>query len=380
MKFKKIIVSLLAVGAGASLVGCDSGDDVDYVNIEMVALVDGTDTSGATWDPVTATSEVERVLNTYGDEVDVVLSNNDGMALGIMMSETFQDADVPIFGVDALDDALTAITDGNIQGTIKNDSYTQANVVLQLVKNLLEDQDIETGITGSDGIDGVYDEYESATKAFRVHHQMVTADNVSEFTAPASVSANTVGADSETSDYKVWALTYNNADPNMSGLWKPGFNDFGQELNITVDWVDAANDETSAQNALDQAIATGGYDAYLINMVDQTNAATYLNKIDSDVPVILWNREASDNTIMADYDNAYYVGIESAEGGELQGQMAAEWFNAQLAAGVSIDELDKNGDGKIGFIVVRGEKGHADAEARTVASPANLDAYLTIFS
>lgn len=390
---RKHLVPISVLCMLSTLVACGKTTSL-YDQVEAngraarVALVDGTDNNGGTWDPVTATNEVERVLTgSKGDAVDVILSNNDGMALGILANNTFKKAGIPIFGVDALADAIQAIKDGTMAGTIKNDSYTQAKVVLQLFKNIdggatVDDvAALSKGITGEDGISGAYDSYETDTKAFRVHHQKVTKDNVDSLVTPASVDTNTLG-ETEKPTKKLLALTYNNADPNMSGLWKPGFNDFGKEYGYQVEWVDGQNDNQKQLEALQAAVKTGGYDGYLINLVDQTNGKTFIDAIPSDKPIIFWNRELAngsgdvDTELMASRDNIYYVGIESAEGGRLQGEMAAEWFNSRYASNNSID---RNGDKKIGYIVVRGEKGHADAEARTVASPKLLDEKLSIF-
>ncbi len=182
------------------------------------------------------------------------------------------------------------------------------------------------------------------------------------------------GCISGESGNKVFILTYNNADPNMSSLWKPGFEAAAKDLELEFDWVDGQNDDQKALEALDAAIAKNEYSAYLINMVDQTNAQTYLNKVKvTGKPCIFWNREAS-QTVVNSYDDAYYVGIRSAEGGEMQGEMAAQYIKEQLDAGKIVD---RNGDGKIGYIVVRGERGHADAEARTTESPKFLKSKLT---
>lgn len=173
---------------------------------------------------------------------------------------------------------------------------------------------------------------------------------------------------------KVFILTYNNADPNMSSLWNPGFVDAAKDLGLEFDWVDGQNDDQKALEALEAAVASNEYSAYLINMVDQTNAQTYLNKVKpTGKPCIFWNREAS-TTVMNSYEDAYYVGIRSAEGGEMQGEMAAEYIKAQLDAG---NIVDRNNDGVIGCVVARGEKGHADAEARTTEAPKFLQSTLT---
>ena len=376
---KKIIPFFALALAACTVASCSP--KATYESVEgmektgRVALVDGTDTAGTTWDPVTATNEVERVLTSTGDLTDVVLSNNDGMALGILANQTFKDAKIPVFGVDALADAIQAIKDGTMAGTIKNDSYTQAGVTLAAAKNLIQGKAITEGIT-EETYPGIYTnaegkvEVEEGTKALRVHHQMVTKANVDKLVSPQPVTESTIGK-TEGAEQKVFALTYNNADPNMSGLWKPGFNDFGKTLNMQVDWVDGQNDDKKAIEAVEQA-ATKDYDAFLINVVDQTNGAKYIDALKATgKPIIFWNREVKKEQ-MAAYDKAYYVGIESAEGGRLQGQMAAQYIKENGG----FEKFDRNGDGRIGFIVVRGEKGHSDAEARTVESPKNLEEYL----
>ena len=377
---KKIIPFFAMALTAGHLVSCNAGAKYDSTEgmekTGRVALVDGTDTAGTTWDPVTATNEVERVLTSTGDLTDVVLSNNDGMALGIIANQTFKDAGIPIFGVDALADAIQGIKDGTIAGTIKNDSYTQAGVTLQAAKNLIEGKTITDGIT-NETYKGIYTnaegkvEVEEGTKALRVHHQMVTKANVNELVTPETVATNTIGS-TEADATKVFALTYNNSDPNMSGLWKPGFNDYGKKLNMQVDWVDGQGDDKKALEAVEAAAADSSYAAFLINPVDNTNGTAYINLLkETGKPIIFWNREVKKEQ-MATYEKAYYVGIESAEGGRLQGQMAAEYI---LNNG-GFEKFDRNGDGRIGFIVVRGEKGHPDAEARTVASPENLEKFL----
>ena len=173
-------------------------------------------------------------------------------------------------------------------------------------------------------------------------------------------------------DKDVFAISYNLSDPNMSGLWKPGLEEASVAEGFNkLSLQDAKNDDGEAVKMVEAAVSEG-YGAYLINVVDQSNGKSYLNKVkDTGKPLIFWNREVSKD-VMSSYDKAYYVGIESAEGGRYQGAMAAEYVNEK-----GFDALDRNHDGKLGVIVVRGEKGHADAEARTLYSPMYLERNLT---
>lgn len=376
---------ILGLGAAAltTLALASCGGDVELPTsnlvgdtVNVVQIIEGKNTAGGTWDPEVAATGVEAALTKYGKGIDIVLSNNDGMALGVMANKTFKEHKVPLFGVDALDDAISAIKAGTLQGTIKNDSYTQAKVVLQAALNLTAGKNITEGMT-FENMPGIYTKddgsvlLEEETKALRVHHQMVTQENVNSLTTPEKVSDNTIGA--KNSENKFFALTYNNGDPNMSGLWKPGFNDFGKELGATVQWTDGKNDDAAAIEAVKQAAQDKTYDAFLINPVDNSNGTSYINAIrqhNKTAPIIIWNREIP-QTQMTDA-NTYYVGIESAEGGRLQGQMAAEYIKANGG----LEKFDRNGDGRLGTIVLLGEGGHPDAEARTENAPKYLDKVL----
>ena len=120
---------------------------------------------------------------------------------------------------------------------------------------------------------------------------------------------------------------------------------------------DSQNAQTIQNDQVDQFI-TRGMKAIAINPVDRTAAGTIIDKaMERDVPVVFFNREpfAED---MAKWDNVYYVGAKAEESGSMQGEIAAEWWKANPTA-------DKNGDGIMQYIMLKGEPGHQDAELRT---------------
>ena len=75
--------------------------------------------------------------------IEVVICNNDGMAEGVIAS--LQDKGynkdgahvVPVFGVDATDNAKALIAEGAMTGTIKQDAQGMAAAVSQSVKAIL---------------------------------------------------------------------------------------------------------------------------------------------------------------------------------------------------------------------------------------------------
>ena len=98
--------------------------------------------------------------------------------------------------------------------------------------------------------------------------------------------------------------------------------------------------------------------ALAINLVDPQAAQTIIDKAKSkDIPVIFFNKEASPQA-MASYDKVWFVGTKSEESGDMQGQVVVNTWKANPS-------WDKNGDGVIQYVLIKGEPGHPDAEART---------------
>jgi methyl-galactoside transport system substrate-binding protein len=63
---------------------------------------------------------------------------------------------------------------------------------------------------------------------------------------------------------------------------------------------------------------------------------------------------------MNSYDKCWYVGTTPQDSGRMQAEMAMDAFNADPT-------FDKNGDGILQYVILKGTLGHPDAEARTQA-------------
>lgn len=120
---------------------------------------------------------------------------------------------------------------------------------------------------------------------------------------------------------------------------------------------DSQNNQATQNEQVDLMLSKG-VQALAINLVDPQAAASIIAKAQSaDLPVIFFNKEPSAED-MNSYDKAWYVGTASAESGIMQGQLSAEAWKANAG-------WDKNGDGKMQYVLLKGEPGHPDAEART---------------
>ncbi|MCK8339527.1 substrate-binding domain-containing protein, partial [Erwinia amylovora] len=69
--------------------------------------------------------------------IEVVIANNDAMAMGAVEALKAQNrSSVPVFGVDALPEALALVKSSAMAGTVLNDAKNQAKATLELAKHL----------------------------------------------------------------------------------------------------------------------------------------------------------------------------------------------------------------------------------------------------
>ena len=101
----------------------------------------------ADWNRGQAENRMNRLISQYGTEIELVLSNNDEMALGAVEAYRtvgYAREDWPvIFGIDGLEDALKAVKAGEMQGSILNDRVDQAKEMAKMAVKLFEGEDFD---------------------------------------------------------------------------------------------------------------------------------------------------------------------------------------------------------------------------------------------
>ena len=101
----------------------------------------------ADWNRGQAENRMNRLISQYGKKIELVMSNNDEMALGAV--EAYQTVgyareDWPvIFGIDGLEEALEAVKAGEMQGSILNDRVDQEKEMAKMAVELFEGEDFE---------------------------------------------------------------------------------------------------------------------------------------------------------------------------------------------------------------------------------------------
>lgn len=134
--------------------------------------------------------------------------------------------------------------------------------------------------------------------------------------------------------------------------------DTGANGKATLSMNDSQNDQSKQNEQVDTLISKG-VKSLAINLVDPKAAPTIIDKAKkANLPVVFFNKEP-EAAALKSYDKAWYVGTKSAESGILQGDLVVDQWTKNK------DKWDKNKDGKIQYVLLKGEPGHPDAEART---------------
>lgn len=124
-----------------------------------------------------------------------------------------------------------------------------------------------------------------------------------------------------------------------------------------VDIVDSQNSQPTQNDKIDLFI-TKKVNSMAINAVDRTAAGTIIDKAKkANIPVVFFNREPLADD-MKKWDKVYYVGAKAEESGTISGKLIVDYWKAH-------PEADKNKDGILQYVMLKGEPGHQDAELRT---------------
>ena len=253
------------------------GKKFKVVELEGKAM---TGTDGSTWNANAATEAMGGWATKFGKAIDMVVSNNDGMAMGCLQASNYP-AGVPIFGYDANADAVEAIGAGKLFGTVSQNVDAQAAGTLQVIRNLLD------GLTGAD----VY------TKGFSVPDQygnkitpevQYKADQRGLFALngpvdPSNWKSYTEGnrdagiKQTKAEKKKVLLTIYNSADNFLSSSYLPALRYYAPLMGIDLTVVQG--DGQSEASCLDKFTNLKNFDAFAVNMVKTNSAADYTGKL-----------------------------------------------------------------------------------------------------
>ncbi|HII3688322.1 TPA: galactose/glucose ABC transporter substrate-binding protein MglB [Pasteurella multocida] len=147
-------------------------------------------------------------------------------------------------------------------------------------------------------------------------------------------------------------------DDNFMSLMRKEINKEAEQFKDIELLMNDSQNAQAVQNDQVDGLISKGVKALAINLVDPAAAPTIIGKAKpDDIPVVFFNKDPGAKAI-GSYEHAYYVGTDPKESGLIQGSLIAKHWQANPA-------YDLNKDGKIQYVLLKGEPGHPDAEART---------------
>lgn len=262
------------VKQGSVVVG---GKTFKVVELEGKAM---TGTDGSTWNANAATDAMSGWATKFDKQIDFVVSNNDGMAMGCLQASNYPSG-VPIFGYDANADAIEAIGAGKLSGTVSQNVDAQAAGTLQVLRNLL------AGLTGADVYKKGFSEpdqwgnkisapmdYWADQKAVMAANSGVNASNWTEYTAGTRDSGI---KKSSAPSKKVLLTIYNAGDNFLSSSYLPALQYYAPLMGIQLTVVQG--DGQNEASCLDKFTNLNSFDAYAVNMVKTNSGRDYLDKL-----------------------------------------------------------------------------------------------------
>ncbi len=136
------------------------------------------------------------------------------------------------------------------------------------------------------------------------------------------------------------------------------------DMKVIVSVRSGDNDQREQDEIVEEMI-DAGCDVLCVNLVDRTAPVNIIKAArQSDIPVIFFNREPVRDDLML-WEKLYYVGCDAKESGDMQGEIAANYIKNH-------SDVDRDGDGKIQYVLLEGEAGHQDAISRTDCSVKTL--------
>lgn len=177
---------------------------------------------------------------------------------------------------------------------------------------------------------------------------------------------NTAEEETQKEAITVGVLIYKYDDTYISTV-RSAIEKYAKESNvaITLDMQDAQGDQAKQNDQIDVLIEKG-VDVLAINAVDTGSAQGLADKAKAaGIPAVFFNREPDASVIQS--CEGIFIGTTASEAGVMQGELLSQMWKEH-------PEYDLNGDGKVQYLVFKGEPGNPEAEARTTYAVSEAEA------
>ncbi len=258
---------------GSALVG---GKPLKVKELDAKIMV-GPD--GTMWNATAATEAMGNWLTKLDEEIDMVVSNNDQMAMACLQVSSYPEG-LPIFGYDAAADALEAVNRGKLSGTISQNADGQMAALMLILRNLADGISGEelfiNGFTKEDKYGNKLEipiEYNPREKSIYLKTIAITKENVKEFLNPQRLEIK----EAEYEPLRVFYSTYNETDLFMTTLIRPAAKYYAPLFGIKLSMF--GGDGQNESSLLDKFANLRKYDAYVLGIIKQNSGMDYIDKL-----------------------------------------------------------------------------------------------------
>ena len=172
---------------------------------------------------------------------------------------------------------------------------------------------------------------------------------------------------------------YTYGDVYLSSVRSEMEADFAK-LNLTINGSDANGNQQVQSDFISTALMNNDCEAIVVNLVESgaiSTAQTIMNQIQAaGIPTVWFNRPVSTNNeeaanLFLNNPASAFVGTNFEDAGVMQGKMIGEYVLEHF------DEIDLNHDGKISYVMFKGDEANQEAIARTKYGVECADEVLT---
>lgn len=160
---------------------------------------------------------------------------------------------------------------------------------------------------------------------------------------------------------RISLFLYDYKDDFINEFYESYIDVFSKEYDLKTYY--ASNSQKNQNESILKELDDSNNKFFIINLVDRTSGNAIIKKCKSkNIPVIFFNRRPFSNDLIYDNSNFFYVGSDSDYEGVLQGDLINDYFK-----GVNNfkEKFDKNRNGKLDIVLIKGERNHQDAESRS---------------
>lgn len=193
-----------------------------------------------------------------------------------------------------------------------------------------------------------------------------TAGTAESSPASAETAETTAAADSSASGVTAGVVWYNFADTFISNARQTLNNLSANDKTIAVTDADSQNDTTIQDNNMNN-IFTQHPDYFILNNINNAGTSQIVESCKNEgITTIFANCSSPSDEDFKNYEDLWYVSSASEQSGTNMGNQIVEYFKSH-------DNWDRNGNGKVDFILLQGMPTFIDTINRSSFSLATIE-------